>query len=116
MYILRWDISVVDILAGILSLVKGKSDLFESLIQIPEDVFDVFETDAQADEIGGNAGAYLLFFRLGWAWVVEAGWMARLLASPTLARWLKSLQAFYELLTGSCPALMPKPRIAPRCH
>ena len=34
----------------------------ERLLQIPLDVFEVFETNAQADEIGADASRDLLFF------------------------------------------------------
>ena len=33
------------------------------MIQIPQDIFDVFETDAQAHKVGCDAGAGLLFRR-----------------------------------------------------
>ena len=60
--------------------------LGQGLVNIGEDVIDMFNTDGQADHplfdcrLPGAAPA------LSWEWVVEAGWMARDLASPTLAR------------------------------
>ena len=38
----------------------------------------------------GVTPADVISSAVSWLWVVLAGWMARLLASPTLARWLKS--------------------------
>ena len=45
---------------------------------------------------------------LSWEWVVVAGWMARDLASPTLARCLKSLRESMNFAPASAPPLMPK--------
>ena len=40
--------------------------------------------------------------------VVVAGWIARLFASPTLARWLKSSKESINFLPDSLPPFIPK--------
>ena len=45
---------------------------------------------------------------LSWLWVVVAGWIARLLASPTFARWLKSFRLSMNRRPGFQPALDAK--------
>ena len=44
----------------------------KALDQIPLDVFEIFETNAQADEIWADASGDLLIFG-HWLWVVEPG-------------------------------------------
>ncbi len=46
-------------------------------------------------------------------WVVEAGWMIRLLESPMFARCENSFTESISLTPASRPPLMPKPMIAP---
>src|SRR5665213_1479758 len=46
-------------------------------------------------------------------WVVDAGWMARLRTSPTLARWLNSSRPSMKRRPASAPPSMPKARMAP---
>lgn len=46
-------------------------------------------------------------------WVVLAGWMIRLLASPTLARMLNSLMLSTSLMPSALPPLTPKTTIPP---
>src|ERR1700691_5629588 len=46
-------------------------------------------------------------------WVVDAGWMARLRTSPTLARWLNSSNPSMNRLPASAPPAMPKAMMEP---
>ena len=50
---------------------------------------------------------------VSWLWVVEAGWMIRLLASPILARCEKSCTDSTILMPASLPPSMPKVSTAP---
>jgi hypothetical protein len=73
------------------------------LIQIPLDVFEVFETNAQADEIGADASGDLLFFA---ELAVRGGGgvngeTARITDIGEVA---EELQAFDELLACFCAA------------
>ncbi len=56
----------------------------------------------------GETPASICCCLVSWLCVVVAGWMARLLASPTLATWLKSLQAVNEFPAGRCTAFDAK--------
>ena len=88
---------------------RGRS---QRLVQVPQDILDILKADAQTNEIGRDAGADLvvlaqLAVRGG------RGWIARLLASPTLARWLKSCRLSMNFLPAARRPSIPKPRIAP---
>ena len=50
---------------------------------------------------------------VSWLWVVVAGWIARLLASPTLAGWLNNCRLSMNCLPATTPPLMPTPSMAP---
>ena len=45
-------------------------------------------------------------------WVVEAGWMTRVRASPTFARWLMNRAASMNRTPASRPPSIPKVRMA----
>ena len=47
-------------------------------------------------------------------WVVEAGWMARDLASPTLARWENSSSPSMNRLPAAIQPRMPKVTMPPQ--
>ena len=49
-----------------------------------------------------------------WLWVVLAGWITSVLASPMLARCEASLTDSMNLRAASRPPLMPKPKIDPQ--
>ncbi len=46
-------------------------------------------------------------------WVVEAGWMTRDFASPTLARWLNSSNDSISFRPASRPPRIPKVKMEP---
>ena len=85
----------------------------QRLVQVPQDVFDIFDADAQADEIGRHAGGDL--FLLAQLAVGGGGGMdGQALGIAHVGQVAEQLQALDE---ASCrlpaPPLMPKPRIAP---
>ena len=88
------------------------SGLSEGLLKVGLEVGEVFAAEAESDVVGLDAGGDLL---LGGELAVggAGGWMARLLASPMLARWLKSLSELMTRLAPSKPAFTPKPRRPP---
>jgi hypothetical protein len=49
----------------------------------------VLDAHRHPDQVRGDAGLGLLLGQSCW-WVVDAGWITSVLASPTLARWLAS--------------------------
>ena len=59
----------------------------EPALEVGEDVVDVLDADRKPHIAGGHAGRELFCSALSWEWVVLAGWMARLRASPILATW-----------------------------
>ena len=48
-----------------------------------------------------------------WLWVVVAGWITSVLASPILARCEASLTDSMNFRAAAQPPLMPNPKIAP---
>jgi hypothetical protein len=70
----------------------------QRLIDVLEDVLDVFDADGQADTKSGVTPVALCSSSESCWWVVDAGWIARVLASPTLARWEIN---FSELMNSS---------------
>ena len=58
----------------------------------------------------GLTPAVTICSSVSWLWVVVAGWIARLLASPTFARWLKSSRPSMNFWPAPAPPLMPDPR------
>ena len=79
-----------------LSARSGRHCAREGLIQIGQDVFDASMPTLRRIKSGVTPAASCSS-SLNCSWVVEAGWITRLLASPILARWLNSLQALDEL-------------------
>jgi len=78
------------------------------LIQIPLDVFEIFETNAQADEIRTDASGDLLFF--GQLAVSGGSGMNGERAGITnVGKVAEELQAFNELLARGCTALDTEP-------
>ena len=65
---------------------KPLSHRRERLVEVGEDVVDMLDADRKADIAVGDAGLQLLF-GVSCECVVEAGWIAKLRASPILATW-----------------------------
>jgi hypothetical protein len=61
----------------------------QSLIEIPNDVLHIFDAHRDADHVVADTGGGRSSVGICW-WVVDAGWITSVLASPMLARWLAS--------------------------
>jgi hypothetical protein len=84
----------------------------ERLVEVPSDIFDGLDANVQASEVGRHACAIVLL-RFSRLCALLARCMARLLASPTLARWLKSLSFSMKERRASSPPYVPRPKMAP---
>jgi hypothetical protein len=62
----------------------------QGVVEVGLDVVDVLDAHRHADQVGVTPALFCSASLSCW-WVVLAGWMTRVLASPTLARWLASL-------------------------
>src|SRR5208282_3850016 len=63
--------------------------------------------------ISGNTPAARCSASSSWRCVVEAGWITRVRASPTLARWERNCTASMKRTPASAPPLRPKVRMPP---
>src|SRR5581483_7165754 len=64
--------------------------------------------------MSGDTPALICSSSESWRWVVDAGWMTSVFASPTLARCEKNCNDSMNLMPASTPPLMPKVRIDPQ--
>ena len=77
----------------------------QGLGQIVDDVARRLEADREAHQILADAGGLPAPRRSSAEWVVLAGWITRVLASPTLARCESELQRLDEARARLAPAL-----------
>ena len=84
----------------------------ERLVEVVDDVVEVLDADADAHQARAARRASSSCCSVSWAWVVEAGWMTSVFASPMLARWLARFDALDEALPDRArsPAPSPSPR------
>ncbi len=84
----------------------------QRLVEVPQDIVDVFKTNAQADEIGTDPSRHLLF---GGQLAVGggSGMDSKRLRISNIGKMAEQLQTFDKLAARLGATLDSKPKIAP---